>query len=152
MSLPVWLLDASDVEELRPLLQSGARLSRFRRLDVACPCSHRLAEVLRTTAGDVMLGRTRSSELVPILVELREDGADLEGAIDVDRSRGRLVAVRLHEAPDEGAVEVQCECSTARLPVTWLREQIASGRRRIVWAETEVRPHPWVTPEELAGK
>ncbi len=89
MTVPVRLLDASDVEELRPLLQSGVGLSRFRQLDVACPLGHRLAEVLRTTAGDVMLGRTRSSELVPILVELREDGADVEGAIDVNRNRGR---------------------------------------------------------------
>jgi hypothetical protein len=48
--------DASEIPEPMPILRTGC-LAKFRLLDVACPCSSRLGQVLQKHVGRVLLVR-----------------------------------------------------------------------------------------------
>ncbi len=115
------VVDPSTIPELEVVLRAG-RLSRFRALDVACRRNARLAQVLRTGAGPILLARTPHWE--------RAAG------------RGDWLAVRFnHEHPPgiEDGVTVQCGDGLhhEHLLLAGLREIVKNGNaRRVVYPLT----------------
>lgn len=115
----------SAVPELAAVLlaiRRGAHRSEFRTLDVACQSSHRLLEVFTTAAGPVVYARGRHGT-----------GQPAESSTAYRDSRSEFKAVRLAEAPDDYDIFVQCRCREELIPVRWIVEQLAAGRRRVVW-------------------
>jgi hypothetical protein len=105
----IQLAEPASVPELIAVLDAarrGARLRRFRLLDIACRNGHRLAQVLATAAGPVLLGE----------------------------QHGRAGAVRLDPLdPDNDLIGLQCRCTTETVPVNWISGQLARRARRAVW-------------------
>lgn len=108
--------DPEALEALRPVLEHS-KPSRFRLLTVVCHRNHALLRVYRTSIGPVLVSGAR--------------GIDYP-ATDFETTRIRVVG-RLDDVSVAG---VTCRCSTARIPRSWLAEQLATGRRRVVWNTT----------------
>jgi hypothetical protein len=136
-------------EALLPILRTGS-LARWRQLDVCCPNQHRLMQVLAAgNAGLVVVAeRQASSSYVP------DDAAprtmdSVNRARHVRRHRADPVVYQLDQLgtyyltdhrgrkPYEHLVPAQCRCRQADVPVAWLRQQIAEGKRRAVWIGTD---------------
>ena len=86
-------------------VRCGARLSRFRLLDISCRNGHRLGQVLATAAGPVLLGE----------------------------QHGRRGAVPLSALdPDNDIIGLRCRCTTETVAVNWISGCLAEHVRRAV--------------------
>lgn len=119
-------------EALRPLLR-GARLSRFRLLDIACPDQHRFAQVVRTASGPLVLGMGQAVRGYSVTEGEIGSGRRLVASVAEHRHRAQPVTYLLPRLHAAYRVEVQCTCRRAEIPVEWIREQLAAGRKRVVW-------------------
>jgi hypothetical protein len=110
------LADPASIPGLAAVLDAaarGAKLSRLRLLDIACPESHRLAQVIATPAP-VLYARGR----------------------DEPRSHGRQFgALALDGLPPYARVCVLCRCRQAWLPVSFMTDRIAAGIRRAAYPQ-----------------
>jgi hypothetical protein len=87
----------------------GARMSRFRLLDVACINGHRLAQVLATAAGPVLYAR------------------------GFEDARGKRGALALGGLEPSARVCVMCQCGSANLPASFVIDRLAAGIRRAAY-------------------
>jgi hypothetical protein len=134
------------VEEVRrypggPDDRAIAALRRYRestgreppvRLTVACSEGHTLAQVAQTTEGPVVTGRFTTTTLYRRDTEEGPSFVRRHG-----RPRQRDVAVLLDLLDDNQAIILQCSCRTrnrAEIRASWLRERLAAGRLRAVYA------------------
>ena len=98
-------LDPAAYPELAAILRTGRR-SRFRLAELVCERGNdRFAEVFRSDAGPILLGRRA----------LATEGGD--------RYRRAFVVRYLDREPVGAAVSLQCRCSEHHLPVHWLVAQ-----------------------------
>jgi hypothetical protein len=119
---------------LAPLLRTG-RLSRFRLLDVACPNDDRLAQVVRTAKGPLVLGKTRAVRGYSVTDDDAEPAARVVVNAVERLHRQQHVIYLLDRLPPQAGIELQCRCRVRTVPVVWLREQITAHRSRAQWTE-----------------
>jgi hypothetical protein len=97
-------IDPAAVPELAAILRTGHR-SRFRLSELVCERGgDRFAEVFRSPAGPILVGRGLATE-------------------EADRQRGGYIVRYLARESVGAAVSLQCRCSNHPLPVGWLLEQ-----------------------------
>jgi len=124
---------AEDRAILAPLLRTG-RLAPYRLLDVICPNDHRLAQVLTTTSGPLVVGWTRAFRGYSVDGFPGPPRRDQPRVFE-RRHRGQpviyLLARLLEDEPVD--VTVQCRCRQRDLPAQWMADQIAAGGGRVVW-------------------
>lgn len=121
-------------EALRPILQTG-HLARYRLLDVVCQADQRLIQVIGTPQGPVVLYRPGGMQRIDAGAEGPEFASVLAGQVDGRRRRDNIA--RWLGAGDW--VEAYCRHGgETNISEGWVAEQIAAGRRRVVW---EVRQH-----------
>jgi hypothetical protein len=126
---------------IRERFRRAARRKDFRALVIVCQSDHQLIEVFRSGDCHVLLG------MVPELAqvsggEVQRKWISSHGESNPDpfapqqqadvrrRSRVQRAVYLDHFARD--AFPAQCECSGATVPVAWIRQQMAAGRRRAV--------------------
>jgi hypothetical protein len=126
---------------VKAILRVG-KLGRYRLLYVACSGSrsHRLAQVIRTPVGPVVLG------LGPI-TEFRTEthGGEhydpehgpFDWEVKIDRrnriNRGEPICCLLADLLPDDSAWMQCRCRTEHIPGRWFADQIEAGRQRVVY-------------------
>jgi hypothetical protein len=96
-------------------MRRGTKRSTLRMLDIICSNNHRLAEVFGAGNRAVLLVGEREAALLQELPE-RSSEPFFPGGL-----------------PDEADLTVlaSCRCRRAAMPVRWIKEQLAQGKKRV---------------------
>lgn len=111
------------LRSLEEAWRRGTIRSKTRQLEVVCRGDHRLAEVFPSGHGPLAIAQQRRYEASP--------DAPVYGPHKYV-SRGRVVVTMLAGLADQQVLVAECACTEARIPVGWLRSQLARKRRRVV--------------------
>lgn len=149
------LQDSGPFEKARAALEPlrGKRRSRFILLDVVCPKDHKLATIVKTGAGPLLIGKNTYLQLsfhswwrahwheagLQDPLRLRDPHVAEAAAVAAFEAWLRVVAPR-----DDGQVlvlldghdweiPVRCRCRAIEIRGDWLKQQITSVRQRVVW-------------------